>query len=524
MSFKQMIKIPPKEIFSEKNKLLFYLIIFSLLLTYLLLLIKTAWLSDDAYITFRTIDNFVSGYGLAWNIVERVQSFTHPLWLFLLSAVYFFTQEIFFTSLIVSMLISLVTIYILSFRLPVSIFNTIITLLIVVFSKAFIDYSTSGLENPLTNLLLTIFGYIYIKKETTNSKTFLLAITSSLILLNRMDCFLLIFPTVIYYIVAAKGFRSYLIILIGIFPIIFWELFSIFYFGFLFPNTAYAKLNTGINRLDLIFQGLKYFYDSLKLDPLTIPVIFVGILFSIKNVNEIFRPLAIGVLLYLFYLIWIGGDFMSGRFFVAPLVISLLIWGNQNFISNKWFALITLGIIIISFLGPFPTVLGEKFPRKGLLINEDGICDERVFYMPGASLLFSLRGKEMPVNRKIGLLAKKENSKFEKVNNIGVFGYYVGRQCYVLDDFALTDPLLSRLPAIKNSRIGHFKRQLPEGYEQTLITGKNRIKNPDLAKYYDILVLIIRDDLWSVKRLQEIWKINTGQYNYLLNNYISSLH
>jgi len=27
-------------------------------------LLRTAWLSDDAFITFRVIDNFVNGYGL----------------------------------------------------------------------------------------------------------------------------------------------------------------------------------------------------------------------------------------------------------------------------------------------------------------------------------------------------------------------------------------------------------------------------------------------------------------------------
>jgi arabinofuranosyltransferase len=47
-----------------------------------------AWLCDDAYITFRTVDNFIHGYGLTWNVAERVQAYTHPLWMLLLSGVY----------------------------------------------------------------------------------------------------------------------------------------------------------------------------------------------------------------------------------------------------------------------------------------------------------------------------------------------------------------------------------------------------------------------------------------------------
>ena len=46
-----------------------------------LLLVSSAWMHDDAYITFRTIDNFVNGLGLTWNPAERVQAYTHPLWM-----------------------------------------------------------------------------------------------------------------------------------------------------------------------------------------------------------------------------------------------------------------------------------------------------------------------------------------------------------------------------------------------------------------------------------------------------------
>ena len=55
---------------------------------FLLVLFHTAWLCDDAFILFRTADNFVHGQGLTWNVEERVQAYTHPLWLLLFSAVY----------------------------------------------------------------------------------------------------------------------------------------------------------------------------------------------------------------------------------------------------------------------------------------------------------------------------------------------------------------------------------------------------------------------------------------------------
>src|SRR2546425_11534845 len=70
---------------------------------FVLVLIRSAWICDDAYINFRTIDNFLHGYGLRWNVAERVQTFTDPLWLFLVAAAVGLTREFYFTTIGVSL-------------------------------------------------------------------------------------------------------------------------------------------------------------------------------------------------------------------------------------------------------------------------------------------------------------------------------------------------------------------------------------------------------------------------------------
>ncbi len=492
---------------------------------YLLLLLKTAWLSDDSYITFRTIDNFVNGYGLRWNIAERIQSFTHPLWLFLLSSFYFLTNEIYYTSLLVSIVISSLAVYILAFRMSVSYENMIVVLLAAIFSKAFLDYSTSGLENPLTNLLLIMFGYIYLKQDFKPTRTILLGLISSLLLVNRMDTILLVLPALVIEIIKLRGIKSYLTLLVSFSPFFLWEIFSIIYYGFPFPNTAYAKLNTGIDRNALLLQGVKYFIASFKLDPITLLLIISGIIISFFKKNRKFLPLTAGVIIYLVYIIWIGGDFMNGRFFSAPLVVVLIFLASLKIKSYNFFLTSVISIIIISFLGPYPTILGDKWPREGLLINEDGICDERVFYTTSASLLFAIKGEKMPSGNQVdsGRIAKTANSEFEIINNVGFFGYYSGSQCYILDNYALNDPLLARLPAEKNSRIGHFQRKLPNGYIETLIIGENKIENQHLAELYNKILIIIRGDLFASERFKTILEMNLGKYNYLIDNYLSSI-
>jgi arabinofuranosyltransferase len=107
---------------------------------------------------------------------------------------------------------------------------------------------------------------------------------------------------------------------------------------------------------------------------------------------------------------------------------------------------------------------------------------------------------------------------------IGYLGYYAGPKLHIIDMFAIADPLLARLPVRtdKTFRIGHFKRDIPPGYEQTFRDGRDDLKNASLIKYYDQLRLVIDGPLWTGERWSAIWKLNTGQDNYLLESYEKS--
>ena len=120
-------------------------------------LVRTAWLCDDAYISFRTADNLLNGYGPVWNVGERVQSFTNPLWLALCTAAFGITGNVYYTAIALSVLVTLGFVFLLVTRVAVSSRHLLVCFAVLLSSKAFIDYSTSGLENPLTHLLLLAF-------------------------------------------------------------------------------------------------------------------------------------------------------------------------------------------------------------------------------------------------------------------------------------------------------------------------------------------------------------------------------
>src|SRR5262249_58657636 len=75
-----------------------------------IVLLRNAWVGDDAYIGLRTVKNFVNGDGLTWNVTERVQAYTCPLWILLHCAVFYFTREAYYTTIVLSLVTSVLAV------------------------------------------------------------------------------------------------------------------------------------------------------------------------------------------------------------------------------------------------------------------------------------------------------------------------------------------------------------------------------------------------------------------------------
>jgi len=64
-----------------------FLVVVGTFAAFTYLFLANSWVGDDAYIMFRVVDNFVNGYGLRWNVANRVQAYTHPLWMLVMTGV-----------------------------------------------------------------------------------------------------------------------------------------------------------------------------------------------------------------------------------------------------------------------------------------------------------------------------------------------------------------------------------------------------------------------------------------------------
>ena len=94
-----------------------------------------------------------------------MQAFTNPLWVLLNAAAALGNQlpwHIFLSSLALSFVVSLLSVGVLSLGVARSTAAGIFALITLTFSRAFVDFSTSGLENPMNHLLLAIFAWVLV--------------------------------------------------------------------------------------------------------------------------------------------------------------------------------------------------------------------------------------------------------------------------------------------------------------------------------------------------------------------------
>jgi arabinofuranosyltransferase len=504
--------------------------IFVFFVLYLFLLVRNSWASDDAFITLRVVTNILHGYGPNWNGAERVQVFTHPFWMAILIPFYVLIRNPFFTLYAAGFAFSAVTVLFLLYKFSPSVWIVPIATALLLASKAFMDYSSSGLENPLSHLLALLFIWVFLYVETNaNKRLFLLTLFVSLSMLNRLDTVLLFLPALLLEILhSIRDFRNTLgTLLLGGLPILLWEIFSIFYYGFPFPNTYYAKLTTGIPQIDLYRQGWLYFQNSLNWDHITLPIICLTVILSLVFGEGKRRSLALGIIFYLAYILYIGGDFMTGRFFSIPYFIAVtMLIGLPPALKLKdspTFSLAAIGLVLFAGLTSLTPPMLIKIDEHNGIIDEHGIADEKVAYFYCCGLLnqwdHGLKLKIIQDARK----ANEDNVLLIVRESIGIYGFYAGPDVYIMDKVCLSDPLRSRLPAFSSWRIGHFRRPYPDGYTESIEAGfVNQIREPHLHEYYDKLLLVTRGDLFSIERLKTILEFNLGTYDHLIDEYLQS--
>jgi len=392
-------------------------------------------------------------------------------------------------------------------------------------SKSFVEYSTSGLENALTNLLLVAF-FLTMASATlaARRRIFALSLVTSLLMLNRLDTGLLVLPAFGVELWRNRRSHPWMPVVLGMAPLAAWEIFSVVYYGFPFPNTAYAKLGPGVPRGELLYQGGLYLLDSISNDPITMLVIVVAI-FSSWALRRDWSTSA-GIFLYVAYVVWVGGDFMSGRFLSAPLLCSVVQVCRQPLAPrfNRGWLLAIVTILLVGFASPRPTIasdttFGDIAPSEA--VPPSHVTDERRYYYKSTGLLRLGVHVKPPDHRwvRIGEDDERQHLRVATTDAAGFVGYGAGPSVRLVDRWGLGDALIARLPAEVPWQIGHFYRRIPAGYEESLMKRVNVIRDPGIAAFYDKLRIITEEPVWSTQRFETILAMNLGRYNDLIKSY-----
>jgi arabinofuranosyltransferase len=488
--------------------------------------LANAWIGDDAYITFRVVDNFIHGYGLTFNPDERVQAYTHPLWMLLLSAVYVLTSNLFYTTLALSYVLCVLALAFV-FRSLDNLWRGVLFVGLLLSSKAFVDYTSSGLEYPLSFLLLCVFYSRFLALSPyvaaiSAREIIVFGALASLAFLNRSDAILLYVGPLAYLAFLAwpaHRRRLAMYFAVAFAPVAAWLLFSYVYYGFPFPNTYYAKVATGIPRGLQLRQGLAYVANSINFDPFTLGLIGLTTLLAFQRRRLAEIASSVSALLYVLYTISVGGDFMSGRFFAMPLLLCAIVL-VRIVPRREVGAALGAGLLVYNIVAPLAPVKTRASYPDGAWPwrQQNGIKDERGHYHQLTNVLFYAPFRALPDHLwyREGISFRNSPEKVSVQGSIGFFGFNAGPEKYVIDRNALSDPLLARLPVSESLYFefyaGHFFRDLPGGYIESRRERRNLIADPLLHDYYDKLLNVTAGPLFSSERARNIWDLNFGRY------------
>ena len=496
---------------------------FLLLLMFGWVFYVTAWVTEDAFITFRVIENLLDGYGPRWNIDERVQVFTHPLWMFLLVPIVAVCGDPYWAAIGLSAA-CLVLFLVLVFRLLGGInFASLLVALCFMSSAAFVDYSSSGLENPLTHVFLALFLLKWVSGKKDYFGFFLLF---SFLYLNRPDSIIFVVPPLLFLIGAdfLVGGTRFLraaapAVLAGLAPMLLWLIFSLVYYGAFVPNTAIAKVQNGLDIYQSIQQGWNLIQYSLENDAGTL--VFIGLGFCLGFWDKRYTSFSFGILLYFSYLFYVGGDYMGGRFLTAPLVVSLLVFGLAGakiFQKNKNFKYYGLALALFFFAMKIQAHFSLDY-RNEAYIDGKGVADERGYYYEFLGVRPTLFHGNWFGHRffQDGVVLRGYSGKYLVKCNVGMAPYAAGADYVFIDPLALTDGFIARLPAASGSRVGHYERSIPVGYLESRISYKNLLQEPALRRLWDDTHIVLRGDIFTWERFAAIFRLNFQKELYLTN-------
>ncbi len=340
----------------------------------ILLFIGHAWLFrnffiDDAFITFRVLQQWTHGNGLVYNIGERVEAYSNFLWLVLLAPFDLIDLDLVLVAKIWGLVLGLLTLFV-TYAFAKRLELPELPPFLLAASGPLAAWTMGGLETLLFTLLLTVSGYLFVREEE-REKGWLSGPAFGLLALAR--------PEGLLFAAVAGAFRLWrlfqartkptpqditrLVTLMAI--VIPYYLWRFSYYGYWLPNTVYAK-STGLHPRPVL-EGIFYLYQNfVSIGGFFFLALPLALVLARANRPLFVNYLALNLAAYLFFVIAGGGDWMPmQRFLVHILPFTyLLVHAGLIQMRSNWSPRWASSIIVLLVLGQSGYLLATSLEQR----------------------------------------------------------------------------------------------------------------------------------------------------------------
>ena len=460
------------------------------------------WAADDAYIDVRVVGNLLSGNGPVFNVGERVEVFTDPIWVGILALVRgtlgmlptaWWAVLIGLACTAGGVALSVAGSARLGRRQGASIVIPAGMLCLVCVDVMW-DFATSGLETGLIFLWIGTLWWLLVRRLSSGRGAVVIGLLSGLGPFIRPDLALvsLTFAAGLVLVLVRSPSdhdRRWLVGAAFVAPPLALELLRAAYFGMLLPNTALTKSAF----TPWPGQGLHYLLDTLGPTWIWIPVLLLGALAARRSARwwGAGAHLAVAVLMVpvvagladAAYVVLIGGDFMHGRMLLPCLFLLVgALWLDP---ADRLESVVPIGVALFCAVA----LIGIRYPVR--LVGAHFISNERSFYVTISGsphpisttdyrrALTALSGAKLagiaaqtdagttrvfvdsttPLVRSWDLVPGRRIVRARlvaPVETIGINGVTAGSRVYLFDLLSLANPIGSHLErAAPSGRPGH---------------------------------------------------------------------
>jgi len=327
--------INKNKVYSFFNKKYLLILFLALILTILHQSIFFRWTCDDSFISFRYSENLSKGYGLVFNIGEKVEGYSNFLWVIILAFLKIIGIPTIYGSKIISFVISLFLIFLVYKTANLMELNKTLSSycsLALSLSTGIAYFAMSGLETIFYIYVLFLSIYINEKYEMKPTKKLLSALYLSLLIaaLLRPEGVLFICIATLYHLIRKLKYKIGInfieMIKIQISVFLTYGLFILFrycYYGEILPNTYYAKPGGTFAEYEynaFISNFIKSFFSGSFL---LLALLFFLFIKDLRKKYALPLSICTGQIIFMSY----TGDWMAfGRFFLPILPIVILLF------------------------------------------------------------------------------------------------------------------------------------------------------------------------------------------------------